>query len=514
MRSSRCFGVAAAFVIGILALAPAPAAARDFYVDPENGSASGDGSAGDPWRTLEQVVEDGLIETRHWDTLPYEEGASLEAVHAGAPVQAGDTLWLRSGHHGDVVIEGAYNEAPITLAAEPGHTPTLRRLVLRAASHWVVRGLSVSPSHAPEYDVITMVDIDDHGHHGPSHDITVEGCELFSVPDVAGWAADDWVERACNGFQVDGDHVTLRDNRIRNVRFGISVGGEDARVIGNHVVNFSGDGIRGLGDRGLFERNVIKNAYDVDENHDDGFQSWSTGPDGVGSGEVRGIVLRGNLILNHEDPDQPLKATLQGIGCFDGFFTDWVIENNVVITDHWHGITLLGARGARIVNNTVIDRNDTDPGPPWIRVAPHKDGRPSEDVVVRNNLTTDLDLEGDGITEDHNLLVEALEDHFVDPAGFDLHLLETSEAVDTGSADLAPEVDRDGVPRPQGAGVDVGAYEWHDGELPLGDAGPGAGGDGGAGASGGCGCTVASVPGAAWPLAWLGLGLLLWLRRR
>ena len=46
------------------------------------------------------------------------------------------------------------------------------------------------------------------------------------------------------------------------------------------------------------------------------------------------MVLRGNTIINYEDPGQPHRGTLQGIGCFDGMFVDWVIENNVVIVDH------------------------------------------------------------------------------------------------------------------------------------------------------------------------------------
>jgi parallel beta-helix repeat protein len=55
---------------------------------------------------------------------------------------------------------------------------------------------------------------------------------------------------------------------------------------------------------------------------------------------------------------------MQDIGCFDGFFDGWVVENNVVITDHWHGISFYGMKNSRIVNNTVIDVNDQSPGPP------------------------------------------------------------------------------------------------------------------------------------------------------
>src|SRR5690606_12571794 len=77
---------------------------------------------------------------------------------------------------------------------------------------------------------------------------------------------------------------------------------------------------------------------------------------GVGTGVVRGVVIRGNVFINFTDPDREFAGSAQGIGCFDGFFEDWVIENNVVVVNHWHGITLLGARNVRVVNNTVVDK--------------------------------------------------------------------------------------------------------------------------------------------------------------
>jgi len=451
--------LSSAVVVTLLA-ATGQARAEDFYVDPEGGSADGDGSAGNPWRTLQEVVEAGLVETRHWASLPYEVGGSLETVNVGAPVGAGDTIWLRSGYHGAVEITGAYNESPITIAAEAGETPQLSRIMLRAASGWVLRGLSVSPSHAPSYEAQTMIDIDNHGWHGPSHDIVIEQCELFSVDDTSGWSAGDWVADAANGITVDGDDSIVRDNVLRNVRFGISVSGENARVARNVVDSFSGDGLRGLGDYGVFEHNVVKNCYDVDDNHDDGFQSWSVGEGGVGTGEVRGIVLRGNVIINYEDPDQPHRGPLQGIGCFDGMFVDWIVENNVIVVDHWHGITLSGARGCRIVNNTVIDMNDKRPGPAGIRVGKHKNGTVSMGCTVRNNLVTSLNIQsGPDVVVDHNLVIDGTNSIFVDPARRDLRLKARCPAVDSGHRGLAPETDIAGTPRPQGRGVDIGAYE-------------------------------------------------------
>ena len=87
----------------------APAGAADFYVDPENGDMSGDGSAEAPWSSLQEVLEAGLVESQDWPELPYAEGAELVPKNEGAPVKAGDTIWLRSGYHGELDISSYYN---------------------------------------------------------------------------------------------------------------------------------------------------------------------------------------------------------------------------------------------------------------------------------------------------------------------------------------------------------------------------------------------------------------------
>lgn len=514
---------------------PAIAHATDFYVDPANGSMSNDGSAAKPWKTLEEVVAANLIESQTWESLPYVPGAQLVPKNAGAPVKAGDTIYLRDGYHGDLNVTGYYNAKPILLTAEPGHAPKLKRVLIRSGQNWQLSGLHVSPEFAPAYEPLAMITVESHNFNGPVSDVIVEGCALRSKEDVSAWTAADWDQLSANGFSVGGKNITVRKNQLKNVNFGISVTATDSLIEWNVVDSFAGDGLRGLGDNTVFQYNVVKNCYKVNDNHDDGFQSWSVGPGGVGTGEVKGIVLRGNLILNYEDPNQPFRGTLQGIGCFDGMFVDWVVENNVVITDHWHGITLLGAKGSRIVNNTVIDLNDQDPGPPWIMIGDHKDGTKPENCVVRNNLTTDLNLADSGVTEDHNILLGDLGAFFVNAAAGDLHLLENAPAVNAGSPDLAPTLDIEGIPRPQGGAVDVGAYEWHDGSVPGGfggsggeGGGNGSGGSIGAGGSGsqpgpdpgedsGCGCRVGSAGEpvrSALPIAALAAALFLRRRKR
>ncbi len=450
-----------------LFLVPLQAEATEFYVDPTTGSPAGDGSAIRPWRTIQEVFDSGLVESQQWAQLPYTQQSELVPKNTGAPVQAGDTIWLRSGYHGDLSIVRYYNTGTITLAAEEGHIPCLSSLRIRSSSHWTIRGLTVSAEFSETYERHTLIDLDSHSWHGPVRDIVVEGCTIRSVAETSTWTADEWNQLACNGLQVDGARMTIRNNRLLNVNFGISVGASKSLITGNLVENFAGDGLRGLGNYCTFQYNTVKNCYDVNGNHDDGFQSWSVGPNGVGSGEVVGLVLRSNTIINYEDPNQPHRGTLQGIGCFDGTFVNWVVENNVIVTDHWHGITLLGARNCLVINNTVLDLNDTRPGPPWIRVNNHKNGMAPVDCVVRNNLATAFTNAGD-VIEENNLKIRYPADLFVDAESFDFHLLPDAPAIDAGSSVNAPELDRDRIARPQGDSVDIGAYEWHtDDVLPV-----------------------------------------------
>ncbi|MEE9201285.1 MAG: hypothetical protein V3V45_07565, partial [Candidatus Brocadiales bacterium] len=172
-----------------LCLVPLQAEAGEFYVDPLRGSPSGDGSAARPWRTIQEVFDAGLVESQQWDQLPYTQQSKLVPKNTGAPVRAGETIWLRSGYHGELSIVRYYNTDTITLAAEEGHTPCLSSLRIRSSSHWTIRGLTVSAEFSETYKRRTLIDLDSHSWHGPVHDIVVEGCTIRSVAETSTWTA-------------------------------------------------------------------------------------------------------------------------------------------------------------------------------------------------------------------------------------------------------------------------------------------------------------------------------------
>jgi len=424
-----------------------------FHLDPEHGDLANPGTADEPLPGLAAVLAADLIQ--RWEPVdhPYVEGAPLVLVNPDAPIAPGDLVLLLDGDHGDCTFMDAHNPGFLFLRAAPGATPVLSRLALIGVERLVVEGLTIRAEKREDLGG-TLLAITSHGWRGPCRSVCVRSCTIESAVDITGWTDVDWNTRAASGITASGDSVAVHGNLVRNVDHGIMMSGDCIQVEGNLVENFCGDGLRGLGNDQIFAGNTVRNCYDTNDNHDDGFQSFSV--DGQPPRER--VVLRGNVIIGYTDPQQPYRGTLQGIGCFDGFYIDWVIENNVVATDHWHGITLLGADGCRVVNNTVVDLNDTEPGPPWIMIGPHKDGRPSRDCLIRNNIARMI-AASDGAAADHNLETTDLTSVFEDPAGLDFRPRADGPAIDAGASELAPTMDIAGTPRPQGGGIDLGAYE-------------------------------------------------------
>lgn len=73
----------------------------------------------------------------------------LQSSNPTAPVKPGDILLLRSGWHGVIRLSGGYNESPITIAADPGHTPQVGWVEIGEGRNWRAKGLTVSPSLSP-----------------------------------------------------------------------------------------------------------------------------------------------------------------------------------------------------------------------------------------------------------------------------------------------------------------------------------------------------------------------------
>lgn len=413
----------------INAVVPATCMAEVFYADPIHGNMKNNGSNKNPWSTVQEVFEQGLL---------------------GTKVQQGDTILLRSGHHGQIVYSNAHNSDYITIAAEQGHTPKLKKIWLSSCSKWIFRGLTVSPEFAPEgYKSLGVSGII---RLTASEDIIIDKNNIFSVQDASNWTKDDWIKKSSRGvFMWGNQNNIVRNNTIKNVEIGILVS-DNTLVEHNQIEYIAHDGIVGLGNDITLQYNTIKNFIAV-LGHPDAIQ-FHRGTDK--STPINNVTIRGNLVISHDpNPDNPLLKSPQGINNFDTPSKNWRVENNVVLVQHYHGISIFHSENSVIINNITFD--PTGKWPTWIHLGPG-----GKNTIVRNNMSREFYLKGQNITQDHNLDIDRynLNSLFVNYKNNDVRHKAGSPAIDSGSSLKAPSVDRDKNSRPQGSGFDIGAYEY------------------------------------------------------
>lgn len=352
-------------------------AAAEYYCDPSHGNSTSSGTAAAPWGALAEAIAAGRLKR----------------------LKGGDSVLLRNGNHGSVSL-GGENSAVVTIAAAPDHQPHLSRLEIPHGRHWHIKGLTISPSFGPAYKgPIVQV-----GEGGESSEIVIEDCFVYGELDSSGWDVEKW-KQARTGMNLGrhGTGLVARNNYILNTRFGLTLSGPECVAEANVIVNFSADGLRMTRDGQQALSNVIRNVYcssrDGDDNHDDGIQCFLFN---VGTGTVRKIELRGNIIINREDDNQKWPAPLQAIGFFDGPLIDFVVDKNVILTNHSHGVSLYNAQNCLVQDNACYSRWDRG-GKPWVMLGSKRNVGPVTGNTVKNNLAHSFNFRADpGVVADNN----------------------------------------------------------------------------------------------------------------
>ena len=430
-----------ALFLGLFALSCGPALSETYYVAPLDAVVVGtpDGTEGLPFLSIDKAFKSGKV-------------------------KGGDTLLLKDGAYGEVSIrENATFDVPVTIMSLNGKAAQFDRILLTSDTrNLILRNLSVWPRD-PATGTAYLVRAFD-----TVTDITLDGLDVRSeegAGDYMQWDAAKWEARKFSGIMLQGPRGIVIRSNLTAIYHGIVVG-EDSQIIDNVVDGFNGDGMRAFS-RSIVRGNRIFNCVKTDDNHDDGFQSFPR----KGTSSTTGLVIDSNIIIEWTGaPDNPVRGKLQGIGLFDGFYDDLTIVNNLVSTTHSHGISVYGARGAKIFNNTVVNTSGLTGPTPYIAVRAHKNGTPSTDVLVVNNVAMSLD--GKASTTDRvefrNISVIGTPSLvFENPATFDYRPKASSGFIDTGDATVAPATDVVGHPRPSGPLPDRGAYEVSVHDAPV-----------------------------------------------
>lgn len=411
----RAFGLAA------LLACPAAQAAIRHVAPPPTGSDSNPGTEAQPWATLQ---------------------------HAASRVQPGDTIRVRTGNYAGAQFTTSGSAAqPIVLEAAPGASPAITAdnprtpdgINLEGASYMTVRGFTVNGRTRAGIRAVTC------------------------------------------------DHVTISNNRMdQNGRWGILTGFCDDLLIEGNVTSRSaaehGIYVSNSGDRPVIRRNT----------------SWGNRANGIhmngdaeqgGDGVISNAVVEANLIYGNGQGGGGSGINMDGV-------RDSLIRNNLIHASHASGISLYRidggqpSSGNRVLANTVLVASD---GRWALNIQDGSGGN-----IVRNNILWNahgsrgsIDISANslaGFNSDYNVVMDRLTTNggdsvltlaqwraqtgqdahsrvatpaqlFVAPAQDDYHLSATSPALDTGETRADVPVDLEGVPRPQGAGTDVGAYE-------------------------------------------------------
>ena len=402
-----------------------------YYVAPD-GDDDGPGSQAQPWRTLQK---------------------------AGDTAAAGsDVIVLAGTYAGFRVRASGRADAPIRFRARPGvviDTPGPANangdnIWLRNVGYVEIDGFEVRDATRAGIAVQGEPDANVAG-------VVVRNCRCL---DNGRWgiftafAGDLLIEGNETAFSRDehgiyvsnsADRIVVRDNRTHhNSSSGIQLNADPAQR-GDDPNDPQGDGII---EDALIERNVI-------------YDNGAGGAAGINLASVRGSLVRNNLLYDNHATGIAGWDDDEGSNDF-GTRDNRLVGNTIVQADDGRfAVSLVhGSTGNTVENNILVHRGTRGS----LEVdASSRPGLRSDYNVVADRFSDDeefLDLTAwRALGFDANSLIAPPAALFAAPAAGDYRLAAGSPAVDRGAPNADLPVDITGLARPQGAGVDIGAYE-------------------------------------------------------
>lgn len=305
-----------------------------------------------------------------------------DVVAAARKATKDTVIYLRDGAYGPLRFDGFRPPGTITLRSVNHRKARVQQVLLQNASDITLDGLAIWDDMSVDR-IRTGTALIGYQDNRRFH---VIDCEFRGHPDVDYFAWDKAKWNAAGSVGGNGSiDGSIKNCLIRGVGFGPEVG-SNVVMEGNTLRGFCKDAYR------AFDSAKVRNNYGADnfqtsENHNDLFQSFN-----LGGPPFEGMEIVGNTLVSWTGPkDHPLRPEsimCQGIGFFDGFWNRLVIRDNLIVTDHWHGLSIYGATNSIIERNLVLNIYGKDAphlGRPWVQLLPHKDGRPSDNVIFQGN---------------------------------------------------------------------------------------------------------------------------------
>jgi hypothetical protein len=330
-------------------------------------------------------------------------------------LKPGDTLYVQSGVYGEEIVNptgGTSWGNPVTIAAYPGHTVTIKpnsgaSRVLTFASgssqYVIVDGFILDASNAG-YDVVKITHSTGLGH---SNYIRIKNSEIKN-------ARNQGILVFGTGNEFIG--LNIHHNGVDRFTHGMYICGYGNLVEKSEIHENSGYGITVYNETGGADNNTLR----ANKLWGNGWSSDYTAGIGLASGS--GNKVYNNLVWNNK----------QGV------------QINY------------GASNSEVHNNTIYNNIGVEGYGIYV-------GSGSTNAAIKNNIAYKNQFAignlGSASTLANNLTTDPL---FMGAASGNFRLQSTSTAIDAGTSavNTIVTIDFDGTPRPKGTSFDIGAYEF------------------------------------------------------
>jgi len=493
---------------------PSPARAANNYYVSTSGNDSNPGTLAQPFRT----IQEGVNKLVAGDTLYIRGGTYTEAVNittsgsSSAPITisaySGETPLLNGGSSIALLSRGGTNYWTIqglTIQSTNRYTIEIGFWGTTESTNWLIKNnhLYGSTVIKGSYNVFVSNDVSGIYPDGTKYGTyTGQGSGDAGLMDIDGSNHDTFISNKVHDFSnYDGRGIwtqgythdnLIEFNTVTNINSSTGLGQSidldgagsvewNQTILGNTVIGASYVGIQ-LENvfNSLIENNIVKN----------------TGSSGIIDINYASNVGCPALNTKYSNP----YGDTNGNGtCKDEVSYNKFIQNIVTTTGNWGwgygGIVIWGARGLTIQSNTIYSPSSSgNAGINFQTDAAYADG-----TIIQDNLI--MSGNGMNICSEYSLSIFASNDHnlmfnnnssnvFATGSGCtgtlyslssyqsafglgngsiqanpqfmstsDFHLTSSSPVID-GGIDIGMTTDIDGVDRPQGAGYDIGVYEY------------------------------------------------------
>ena len=338
------------------------------------------------------------------DPNPGSESQALRTIsRAVSLARAGDTILLRDGVYRETVVLpfSGQEGSPITLRNYPDEHPVIEP--------------AEKNQKPPGQGILLQAS---EGWQKPIGWITVEGLEIrYAWDGVKIYNAHDVVVRSC-------------------------------RILDNW-----NQGILGNGNRVLIEANVIAgNGTNPEARPNQVHGIYATGSDFT----IRNNVIHSNTAYGIQVAAYAYKADSHASPEYADA-RNWLITNNTFAFNKNRSGIVIWMAGVEncVVQNNIFYKNGASNGIDFYDQEGHQH-------TIRSNIFFPVGKNLSSSDPDAYRSIDNRESDpgFVDAERGDFRLRADSPAIDCGTADRAPSADIEGKTRPQGKGVDIGAYEF------------------------------------------------------